>query len=78
MLASPRFHSLYTIHLLELSPEVGGVLVVAGLFGGGWIVLDEPGEELRIVDLFAAGVSSSSLYLFCCAIQAIFIKKDTS
>ena len=50
----------YTLHLLELLPECGIVLVVFGLFRGGGIVFDEPGEVFGIVDfvvehLFAAG-----------------------
>ena len=47
--------------LLELLPECGIVLVVFGLFGGCWVVFDEPGEVLGVVDfvvehLLAAGV----------------------
>jgi hypothetical protein len=36
-----------------LIPKGFGILVVAGLFGGGWIVFDEPGEVLGIIDLLA-------------------------
>ena len=45
---------------LELLPECGIVLVVFGFFGGCWVVFDEPGEVVGVVDfvvkhLFAAG-----------------------
>ena len=44
---------LFSLHLLELLPECGIVLVVFGLFGGCWVVFDEPGEELGVVDFVA-------------------------
>ena len=61
--------------LFELCPERCVFLIFFGFLRRGGIVFDEPGEVLSIVDLFMAGVSSSSLYLFCFAIQAVFIKK---
>ena len=81
MLASPRFHSLYTIHLLELSPEVGGVLVVTGFLGTLRTFLDEAGQELCIVDfvaehLFAAsGVKWQLVSFIWISVQANFSEK---
>ena len=39
--------------LFKLLPEGFVLLVIASFFRGGWVVLNEPCEELGVVNLFA-------------------------
>ena len=41
-------------------PEGFVLLVGASFFRGGWVVLNEPGEEFRIVDLLAEHLFTAS------------------
>ena len=57
----PTLYTLHSTPSLELLPECGIVLIVFGFVRGCWVVFDEPGEVLGIIDfvaehLFAAGV----------------------
>ena len=74
---------LFSLHLLELLPECGIVLIVICFFGRLRVVFDEPGEVLGVVDLlakhlFAAGIVMYQLVSFFVLYCRNFHKKDTS